>query len=61
MADFDIITYKPGLILITRKALKYMSVHQAELGKTLTDDQKTCLQAAITAVAALLSCLVGGS
>jgi hypothetical protein len=55
--DFDIITYQPGLKIISKKAFKYMTRYQAQLNKTLTDDQKTCLTAAINALSALLICL----
>jgi|EndMetStandDraft_2_1072991.scaffolds.fasta_scaffold110932_2 hypothetical protein len=58
MTDYDIITYVPSLILNARKLNKYMSVHQAELAKTLTPEQQTCLTNALAAVGELLICLV---
>jgi hypothetical protein len=50
-------TYKPGLRIVMGVAHRYGAKWTSQLNASLSPTEITCLNAALTAIAALLACL----
>lgn len=50
-------TYEVGLLLVSKRAQRYMSRWYTQLGVHLTPQEKTCLDAALEALQALIICI----